>query len=199
MLKYDEPLLKQALERLPARSRVAFAVSCAQRLQDAYHRFLAQQGLTNRAIDCDGVLEYVWSYILTPPQRDVAQRMLGEVMTLIPDQDAPGWTPLMIYGEDALAALAYCLSCLLSGDSQEAAWVARRAYESLDYFVSRRDDVDRNDAVAEARLLADPIIQAEFARQNRDIADLTHLGEALSQEFLNDLRRRSEREQIVFE
>lgn len=198
MLK-NEPLLKQALERLPARSRVAFAVSCAQRLQVAYHRFLAQQGLTHRAIDCDGALEYVWSHVLAAPQTDVVQRMLAVVMALIPDEDAPGWTPLTVYGEDALASLAYCLSCLLSSDSQEAAWVARRAYESLDYFVSHRDDVDPNDAAAEARVLADPMIQAEFARQQRDIADLTHLGESLSQEFVNDLRRRSEREQIVCE
>ena len=42
MLAFQEQVLKHALDRLPPRSRVAFAASCAQRLTDVCHRFLAR-------------------------------------------------------------------------------------------------------------------------------------------------------------
>jgi hypothetical protein len=119
------------------------------------------------------------------------------VIALIPDQDAPGWTPLTAYAEDALSALAYSLQNLQNEDSQLAVWVAQRAYDSLDFLVTTRDHVDPNDRQAEARALADPLIQAEFARQARDIADITRAANGLSQALLDDLRARSIAEQAI--
>jgi uncharacterized protein YjaG (DUF416 family) len=197
MLKFEEQVLMRDLDRLPPRSRLAFAASCAQRLVDVYHRFLAQRGQSDRAADCDSALEYVWSHILTPSEGATAKQLLADIVALIPDQDAPGWTPLTAYGEDALSALAYCVSCLQSGDPQEAAWAARRVYEALDYFVTNRDNVTPGDSGAETRVLSDSMIQAELERQARDIDDLSHLGDTLSEEFLDDLRQRSAREQAI--
>jgi hypothetical protein len=197
MLKFEEQSLKRDLDHLPPRSRVAFAASCAQRLVDVYHRFLAHGGESDRAADCDRALEYVWSHILIPYQGATAKQLLADIVALIPDQDAPGWTPLTAYGEDALSALAYCVSCLQSGDAQDAAWAARRVYEALDYFVTSRDNVTPGDSGAEMRALSDSIIQAELERQAHDIIDLSRLGDTLSEEFLADLRQRSAQEQAI--
>lgn len=81
-------------------------------------------------------------------------------MALIPDQDAPGWTPLTAYGEDGLSVLAYCVSCLQSEEAQDAAWAARRVYEALDYFVTNRDEFSPNDSAADTRVLSDSVVQA---------------------------------------
>jgi len=197
MLKFEELSLKRELDRLPPRFRVAFAASCAQRLSSIYRSFLVQRGQTDRADHCDDALNYVWIHILTTPEMSTTDRLLAEVMALIPDQDAPGWTPLTAYGEDALSALAYCLRCLQSGNAQEAAWAAGRAYEALDYFVTIRDDISPNELGAEARVLSDPLIQAELERQALDIADLRSTGESLSQELLATLRQRSVAEQAL--
>jgi uncharacterized protein YjaG (DUF416 family) len=197
MLKFQEQVLKQDLERLPRRARVAFAASCAQRLVDVYRRFLAESGQADRAAVCDGALEYVWTHILTSPERGTTKGLLADVMALIPDQDAPSWTPLTAYVDDALSALAYCLSCLQSGDAQEAAWAARRVYEALDYLVTTRDNVSPADPSAEMRVLCDSAIQVELERQARDLDDLRSCGDSLSQALLDSLRQRSANEQAV--
>ncbi len=194
MLKFDEQGLRHDLDRLPPRSRLAFAASCAERMVEVYRRFLAQRGQPDRAGDCDHALQYVWSHILRPSEGGTAERLLADIMALIPDQDALGWTPLTAYGEDALSALAYCVSCLKTGDAQDAVWAARRVYEALDSFVTNRDNVAPSEPGAETRILGDPMIQAELKRQARDLDDLGRLGDTLSARFLDDLRQRSARE-----
>ena len=115
----------------------------------------------------------------------------------LPDQDAPGWTPLTAYAEDALSALAYCLQCLRSPDAQEAAWAARRVYEALDYFVTTRDNISPDEPGGDVRVLGDSVIQAELERQARDITDLSRAGDSLPQELLDNLRQRSLVEQAI--
>ena len=53
MLKFQEQVLKHDLDRLPPRSRVAFAASCAQRLAGIYRHFLAQTGRDKQGAACD--------------------------------------------------------------------------------------------------------------------------------------------------
>lgn len=197
MLKFEENVLKQDLGRLHPRSRVAFAASCAQRLSDAYRRFLANSGRTDRADFCDEAINYAWNHILLLPEKATADRLVAEVMALIPDEDAPGWTPWTASGDDALSALAYCLRCLQSLDPQDAAWAARRVYEALDYFVTTRDSISPSDPGMEIVILSDPAIQAEFERQARDKGDLISAGDFLTQQLLDNLRQRSTKQQAI--
>lgn len=194
MLTFQEELLRRGLEGLPSGSRVAFAAGCAQRIADVYRHFLTQGGKGGRATVCDDALNYVWTHVRNPPDKEIVDRAVADVMAFIPDQDAPGWTPLTAYAEDALSALAYCLTCLRSGDAQDAAWAGRRVYEAIDYFVTTRDDVMPDDPAAEARVLADPLVQAELERQARDLQDLRLAANSLSERMLSDLQRRSESE-----
>jgi hypothetical protein len=187
----------QQLDRLPPRSRVAFAASCTQRMTEACQRYLGQTGRNDRATTCDAALDYVWNHVLMTPEKDSIDRLLAEVMVLIPDQDAPGWTPLTAYAEDGLAALAYCVQCLQSMDSQHAAWAARRVYEAMDCFVSCRDYKSTDGPQDDMRTLGDSVVQAELKRQARDIDDLGDAGKSLSQEFLDKLRGRSAAEQAI--
>jgi len=74
--------------------------------------------------------------------------------------------------EDAVASIIYALRTRLSGSSQEALWAARRAYESLDQHVMSRLNKVVVTPDIERRVLADPLIQAELERQQRDLSDL---------------------------
>lgn len=98
-------------------------------------------------------------------------------MSLIPREDEGPWIEQQAAAEDAGTALAYALRCRKTGESQEAAWAARCCYEALDHFVINRDDIDVNEAGAEAAVVADPLVQAELARQQRDLDALRLHGE----------------------
>jgi uncharacterized protein YjaG (DUF416 family) len=197
MLNFQENLLRDELDQLPAQSRVAFAASCAQRLVGAYHRFAAETRQPNGA-RLDRAVDYVWAHILGAQEKETTEILLGAVMALIPQGDAPGWTPLTAYAEDAVSSVAYCLRCLLTSDSQEAAWAARRVYEALDAFVISRDNITPGAPGAEESILSDPVIQAELKRQIRDVADLKAVGRSLSAGFLKSLRERSGAESYTF-
>jgi hypothetical protein len=197
MLEFQEHVLKQELDRVPPRSRAAFAACCAQRTSAICRRFLVQSGSNDRTSVFDSAIDYAWNHILDTPHAATTDQMLASVMALIPDQDAPGWTPLTAYAEDGLSSLAYCLRCLKSGESQEAVWAAGRPYEALDYFVTVRDNISPDGQASEARILGDPVIQAELARQARDIAELSAIGDSLGRPLLDELRRRSESEQVI--
>ncbi len=151
------------------RVRVAFAAACAQRLANVYQTFLGQD---DRADKCNDAIEYAWAHILTDSDEAITEQLITGVMALIPDQDAPGWTPLTAYAEDALSSLAYCLQCLKTSDPQFAVWAARRVYEALDFFVTTRDHISPDNTADERRILGDSFVQAELARQTRDLSDL---------------------------
>ena len=52
------------------------------------------------------------------------------------------WVAEQDLGEDAAAATAYAFRCRKSGNSHQAAWSARRAFEALDRHMSEIDNID---------------------------------------------------------
>jgi Protein of unknown function (DUF416) len=100
------------------------------------------------------------------------QENVDEVMKLIPEDDSRPWVPEAPLADNAAAAVAYAITCRQSGESQDAAWAARRAYEAVDQLIIANGDVDLNAAGAEEKVLSHPLIQAELARQRRDLDQL---------------------------
>ncbi|WP_437224554.1 hypothetical protein SH661x_003680 [Planctomicrobium sp. SH661] len=130
----------------------------------------------------------MWSYL---------GQMLNEIDKEIPDEDAPGWTPLTPYTDDVFSSTAYCLECLQTGLAQDATWAARRVYEALDHFVGNKDNAFATEIEADADINKTPVIQTELYRQARDLAELNEVGDHLSPGFLDILRKRSESEQAI--
>ncbi len=196
MLKYQEPDLVAALERLPPQSRVAFAASCAQRLLQAYRQYCVAQGQPDTAA-LDNAMEYIWGNILGHPRRETTEELLDDVLTLLPDDRALAVYPLSAYAEDAISAVAYSLRCMLSFQAQEAAWAARHVYEAVDQFVINRDDISPVKPETELRILNDDLVQAELRRQAQDLADLQKTEPCALANLLNVLRERGIAEQAV--
>jgi uncharacterized protein YjaG (DUF416 family) len=195
-LKYDERMLKHELDQLPWQASMAFAASCAQRLADAYRRFAAIDARGD-ALRFDRVMDYLWSCVLTADNDRIAAETLEGVMSLLVDEQSPGWTTATGYAQDALTSLAYSIRYMLSHDTQEAVWAARCVYEAVDTYVIERDDIDTNLPDAETQILRDPVVQAELARQARDLGELKAVGSRLSEDFLATIRQRSIAEQSL--
>lgn len=169
MLNYDEPKLIKSLKTLPNYARVAFAAACAERQMAHYAR------VTTKSDGLDLVasaLDSIWNELMGAPTSDETfRRHLADCMSAMPEPESEE----AIATEDAIASVAYALRARLTGNSQEAAWAARSAYDALDTYVNRRLDTNEITQEIERRILANPLIQAELKRQERDLLDLIEL------------------------
>jgi uncharacterized protein YjaG (DUF416 family) len=168
MFRYDEKLLVLRLSRLPHALRAAFAGLCADRLFPRYEEY-AEDNVKNLE-EAARLLEDLWNAIAHGRAQKDLQDALARCMALLPpdDSDSAG-------AEDAISALAYAFRALLTGESQEAAYAARCAYEIVDHDVTADDDVDLSSGEAEEEILVDPRIQTELATQDAQLRALEDL------------------------
>jgi len=192
MHQYNEADRVRLLEALSIPNRVVFALLCASRLLPQYSRFHEKTGRgDSRAINA--LAERLWQHVTVHPMsHEELQHAVDQCMDLIPVEDQ-GWDDqTQPYAEDAAAALAYALRTALSGESQEAAWASRCAYETMDYYAG----IGQAGYDEQARI-QHPVVQAELGRQMRDLAELRALEEASCPQAIEEFRRRAEQEAIT--
>ena len=127
------------------------------------------------------------------------QRQLDECMALIPQEDTvKPWTEEANHAQDAGMSVAYVLRARIGGESQEAAWSARHAWESLYQFVIDREGLDINKPSDMGHVLSHPLVQAELARQRRDLDELLSVSGEILQPVITRLRDRANAESERF-
>ncbi len=196
ILRFNEESLKLALSRIAAPLRVVFAAAVAERLLPAYVTFSHKTGRGNPDL-LTQILERLWGDIdgieMSPEQ---LQQYIDLSMELIPQEDEIPWIPDQAWAEDAAVAVVYALHTRQNGKSQDAAWAARRAYNALDDFVITQEDIDPSTAGAEERIISNPLIQAEFMRQQRDLRELVAVDRQDESVVVQKIRQRAKAESI---
>ena len=144
-----------------------FSLCCATRQIATWEEY-AKQFRPNDVGTFRKIAEIIWNTLASKaPPFDWAPT-LDEVMGLFPGEQSEV-SPLHTYAEDALASLAYVIRCLIAGSEQEAAWGARRAYETADQAAIRQLGVQPNGLATEMQILMYPTVQRELERQERDL------------------------------
>ncbi len=198
LIQLSRNQLTRKLDRLPPLLRLVFSAACAERLLPGYILFydLTRQG------DPEAItrtLARLWEDIAGDPMPDnEVQENISTCIALIPPDDDASLNTETAYAEDACVAVIYALTCRQGGGSQEAMWSAERATSSLDYFVINRDNVDLNALGAEGRILADPLVQAELARQLRDLDELFRAADEDVQQVAARFHDRAKAEGKIF-
>jgi Protein of unknown function (DUF416) len=138
----------------------------------SYRSFAIQQGRPFPD-PIERTLAELWNDLVGERGSVVREEQLEGLIALIP-QDVPQgeWTQVFNNAQNAGMATAYALGTRIRGDAQQAAWAARTAYDALDNFVINSENIDTHKPGAETRVLAHPLVQAELARQDRDLSDL---------------------------
>jgi hypothetical protein len=150
----------------------AFALLCAERLYPAIARFSPDEASLTR-----GALDAEWSELSGHTSVGDREGTLAAVEAAI-DRAAngvggfPHGPAFAGCAEDALITVAYAIEAGGDARADRIAWVGQVSYDALDAFLFGRDDPDPNDADAMTRLQNDPMIQAELARQRRDLDEL---------------------------
>jgi hypothetical protein len=190
-LHFDETQLAANVERLPHQLRAAFASACAERLMPAYLAFSNRSRRGNGAA-LKGILTRLWDDLAGDRMKDSeVQSKIDACMALIPREDDGPWSTEQASAEDAGASVGYALRCRKSGRAQEAAWAARRAYEALDHYAINRGDIDTNKPGSGERVLGHPVVQAELARQRRDLDEAPGAGDMDARDVVTRLRERA--------
>jgi len=199
ILRFDEKELLARLRALPNHLRVVFGAACAERQLPNYLRFSTRthQGNPDALAHTLGCL---WDDALgkAAPDRQL-RRDLDTCMSLLPDEDSA--EPDVVYpAEDAVSAIVYAISARLDADPLQAVWAAQAADDSLDHHVQEILGIESFGRREEERLLAHPLLQAEFQRQQADLSQLEQLAKNPSEEKLGiaELHRRAQLDAQVF-
>lgn len=72
----------------------------------------------------------------------------------------------------------------------------RPLYDALDHFVTSQDDIDPDTAEAEELILSNPLIQAEFLRQQRDLRELLAVNRQHEAALVQKIRQRAKAESV---
>jgi uncharacterized protein YjaG (DUF416 family) len=194
MYHFDEQEKLATLSRLPPQARVAFATSCASRLAMGYEisQELLKEGdpkILERA------LEKLWLFAVSGTTADWPT-IADQLAELIPDADI-GSSFAHAVVDDALAATAYAARTASSGAPQEAAWSARRAYETTDRFAGLSINATEYTDAVEAQILENDVVQQELARQAHDLTELQAVSPANLGGVIETLRHRSSQESTL--
>lgn len=189
---YDELNIICKLDRLDPTRKVAFAAACAERQLPGYVAFSKTTGRGDPDA-LRAILERVWRDVMGERMADEELAVvLDRCTSLIPQEDEGPWVTEQAYAEDAASAVVYALRARKAGESQEAAYAARVAYEALDHHVINRLGIE-----VDAEVLAHPIVQEELARQQRDLDELHTFGGDPA-EVIARLRDRARAEAAIF-
>jgi hypothetical protein len=193
LLRFDKIQLLAKIARLPEHDRTAFAAAIAERMLGAYAKYSNRTGRGIPSQLCE-VLARLWADLAGIPmsEQEVAT-MIDRATDLLPGEDDRPWALEQGAAEGAVSAVLYALRSRKSGLAEEAGWAATVACDALDDFVIIRDDIDTNVPGSEARVAADPLMQAELARQQRDLEEMLQ-GTTTAQ----GLRERSKSEAALF-
>jgi len=199
MLRFDKELLGQQLEGLPLTHRAAFAAACAERLLPAYSRFSDEAGRGDPET-IRMALSRLWEDLNGGnPASELELRALAKkCLALVPREDEEPWVDWQPSGEDAAAAVVYALEARWKEGSQEATRVARRAYEAIDRFAMKNEPGVIVTAASEARVLEHRLVQAELARQRRDLDELRGARDRDVRDLASRLRDRAVVESATF-
>jgi uncharacterized protein YjaG (DUF416 family) len=192
LLRFEEQWLRGELDRLPRTHRAAFAAACAERLFPAYVRF-SEEARTGDVETLRGALSRLW--------QDLAGDALSELeihgaarrcLALVPPEEP--WLESQPSAEDAAASVVYALQSRVNEGSQEALWSARRAYDALDSLVRGDRPAVPVTASPDQRALEHELVQAELARQARDLQELLDAQDRDVAPIAARLRERANRE-----
>jgi uncharacterized protein YjaG (DUF416 family) len=200
ILRYDRKKLVYQLQTLPNRLRVAFAAACAERQLPNYLKFSDATGKGSPQVLSEG-LDFLWHDLgrHAASNPGLSER-LDACMDLLP-KGHQETLDFHGFADDAVMTVAYAIRTRLTSDPEEAASAASVAYSALDEFVSNTPGIDEAGSAAEDRIVAHPLVQAEFRRQQADLSQLRELvGENESKEKggLANLRRRAQLDSRVF-
>ncbi|MBI2377228.1 MAG: DUF416 family protein [Deltaproteobacteria bacterium] len=168
---FDPEELRKALLGLAPQQRLAFGLSCSERLYPNYVVFTGEQGWgepkTLRA-----ALDLAWDALLgQAPPLDAVRHLKKHVEDAGPDTGDFG-TILVSSALDAATTAGLVLKLVEADDADLAVEIASLARDTVDMYVQVIEHLDPSDPAFEKKILVHRFMQAELRRQRDDLREL---------------------------
>lgn len=172
---YSKEEVQRRLEALPSRSRIAYGLSCCERMLRNYIAF-KQKVQWGDERPLQKALDELWKCVEGEEMAKSAAKQLYEACEVVaPDSD--DFSELLTgSAQEACFSICCILEYLLHGDVEQIAQVSSFAIDTLDLYVSALlDGFDRTPHVIFNRKERDeqirlhPLMQRELARQDADL------------------------------
>lgn len=162
----------QALASLSPKGRLAFALSCCERMYPNYIAFERKSGWGDPTT-VRMALDLAWAALggasIAPESLAQARAHLQTVEPETEDFD----TILVSSALDAAASAGLVLQFLEDGEAARIVEIASLCRDTVDMFIQDRSELLPNDPALENRIFNHPLMQAELRRQHDDLSGLT--------------------------
>ena len=177
---FSEETIAQALNKLPARGQLAFALSCAERLFPNYRAFVREQGGGDAdALRC--ALDMGWDILENQNIERTTLYDLDERVRAAEPETEDFNSILVSSALDAAAAAGLMLGFIDKGDRSTVVEIAALSRESVDMFVRAHLVAQCSGSELERRVAEHPLMQAELRRQHDDLCELVSFSGALDE------------------
>jgi len=168
---FDSDQLKQKLSDLPSSKQGAFGASCCLRLVPNYVFFRQQTGWRDEKELVDA-LSLIWDWVEGGEVGDLHEA--AERCEALAPRSEDFETHLSTAAQDACFAVCAVLDFISGGgrDTERIVQAASYARDSVDLFVQEEEDMGSTDPELEQKILHHPLMQAELAAQEFDLAEL---------------------------
>lgn len=171
---FDEAKIASRLEQLNHPNKVAFALSCVERMLPNYRVFQREHNWGDIEEILRGI-EYGWAWLDGVQNKDID---VAEITMACENQapDTEDFDSLYVSSAlDAATATAALMELVRTDDVAKAVEVAGLSRDTVDMYVQEFESMPADAPDIEERIRLHPLMQAELERQNRDL-DLLEAG-----------------------
>jgi len=190
VVTFDQEEIEPRLRRLSVEKRVIFAASCATRLFPGYLDFSSLTGAGDPE-RLKNALECAWKWARGDRKDADFRDIASNIESLMLDEDAIP-SPVTAAAEDAARAVAYVVDTILEGRADDALYAGSVAYQAVDQHVISLQRKEMGKPGSEEQILAHPLVQAELARQRRDLIELETFSDRDFSPLVGKFRARAE-------
>ena len=160
--------MQERLEPLPNRLRVAFGLSCCERMFPNYVAFKREVQWGDEQ-PLRKALDELWKYVEgeTLPHTQVSN-LINECESVAPDSES--FSALLTgSAQDACFAICSVLDYILQENPERIAQTSAFAIDTIDLYVQELENMAPSSPGLEERIRLHPLMQSEIARQYADL------------------------------
>jgi uncharacterized protein YjaG (DUF416 family) len=184
---FDEESLLAKVRPLGVKLRVAFLLSIAERLKGNYLAF-KKETKAGDVKALEDALASGWRFVAGGEVHEKAiESGIERCEGAAPDSEEHD-SLLLSSALDAASCAGLVLELIRDNDPELVVDGASLARDTIDRYITEKDDLDPSDARFEERILEHPLMQAELKKQREDIESLAK--QEMDAQGVADLERR---------